>query len=161
MGKEVLGSIYCKTSEDFMRGLYPIAGAVKAEQHDLVVMEMIIDEQMEESQVLTPKRTEYGKAIRKAYESGEVSENRHNMTELRPREDGVSNTLTTSTKDNLVLEPTYRVRRLTPLECWRLMGFSDDDFKMAAEVNSNTQLYKQAGNSIVKDVLMAIFSQMM
>ena len=50
MGKEVLGSIYCKTSEDFMRGLYPIAGAVKAEQHDLVVMEMIIDEQMEESQ---------------------------------------------------------------------------------------------------------------
>ena len=41
------------------------------------------------------------------------------------------------------------------------MGFSDDDFKMAAEVNSNTQLYKQAGNSIVKDVLMAIFSQMM
>lgn len=161
MGKEVLGSIYCKTSEDFMRGLYPIAGAVKAEQHDLAVMEMIIDEQMEESQVLTPKRTEYGKAIRKAYESGEVSENRHNMTELRPREDGVSNTLTTSTKDNLVLEPTYRVRRLTPLECWRLMGFSDDDFKMAAEVNSNTQLYKQAGNSIVKDVLMAIFSQMM
>lgn len=144
-----------------MRGLYPIAGAVKAEQHDLVVMEMIIDEQMEESQVLTPKRTEYGKAIRKAYESGEVSENRHNMTELRPREDVVSNTLTTSTKDNLVLETTYRIRRLTPLECWRLMGFSDDDFKMAAEVNSNTQLYKQAGNSIVKDVLMAIFSQMM
>lgn len=161
MGKEVLGSIYCKTSEDFMRGLYPIAGAVKAEQHDMVVMEMIIDEQMEESQVLTPKRTEYGKAIRKAYESGEVSENRHNMTELRPREDVVSNTLTTSTKDNLVLETTYRIRRLTPLECWRLMGFSDDDFKMAAEVNSNTQLYKQAGNSIVKDVLMAIFSQMM
>lgn len=144
-----------------MRGLYPIAGAVKAEQHDMVVMEMIIDEQMEESQVLTPKRTEYGKAIRKAYESGEVSENRHNMTELRPREDVVSNTLTTSTKDNLVLETTYRIRRLTPLECWRLMGFSDDDFKMAAEVNSNTQLYKQAGNSIVKDVLMAIFSQMM
>lgn len=161
MGKEVLGSIYCKTSEDFMRGLYPIAGAVKAEQHDMVVMEMIIDEQMEESQVLTPKRTEYGKAIRKAYESGEVSENRHNMTELRPREDGVSNTLTTAAKDNLVLETTYRIRRLTPLECWRLMGFSDDDFKMAAEVNSNTQLYKQAGNSIVKDVLMAIFSQMM
>lgn len=37
------------------------------------------------------------------------------------------------------------------------MGFSDEDFNKAAEVNSNTQLYKQAGNSIVKDVLMAIF----
>ena len=83
------------------------------------------------------------------------------MTHLRPREDVEANTLTTSTKDNLVLETTYRIRRVTPLECWRLMGFSDDDFKMAAEVNSNTQLYKQAGNSIVKDVLMAIFSQMM
>lgn len=55
----------------------------------------------------------------------------------------------------------YRIRKLTPLECWRLMGFSDDDFFRAAKVNSNSQLYKQAGNSIVKQVLMAIFKQMM
>ena len=54
----------------------------------------------------------------------------------------------------------YAIRKLTPLECWRLMGFSDEDFHKAEAVNSNTQLYKQAGNSIVKDVLMAIFSQM-
>ena len=54
----------------------------------------------------------------------------------------------------------YRIRKLTPKECWRLMGFSDEDFEKAAKVNSNTQLYKQAGNSIVKDVLMAIFRQM-
>ena len=54
----------------------------------------------------------------------------------------------------------YRIRKLTPLECWRLMGFSDDDFYKAAKVNSNSQLYKQAGNSIVKQVLMAIFKQM-
>ncbi len=54
----------------------------------------------------------------------------------------------------------YRIRKLTPLECWRLMGFSDEDFYKAEEVNSNTQLYKQAGNSIVKDVLMAILKQM-
>ena len=40
------------------------------------------------------------------------------------------------------------------------MGFSYDDYEKAAEVNSKTQLYKQAGNSIVKDVLMAIFSQL-
>lgn len=51
----------------------------------------------------------------------------------------------------------YRIRKLTSKECWRLMGFSDEDFEKAAKVNSNTQLYKQAGNSIVKDVLMAIF----
>ena len=53
----------------------------------------------------------------------------------------------------------YRIRKLTPLECWRLMGFTDNDFHKAEAVNSNTQLYKQAGNSIVKDVLMAIFKQ--
>lgn len=59
-----------------------------------------------------------------------------------------------------IIEPTYRIRKLTPLECWRLMGFSDEDFHKAESVNSNSQLYKQAGNSIVKPVLMAIFKQM-
>ena len=54
----------------------------------------------------------------------------------------------------------YRIRKLTPRECWRLMDFSDEDFEKAAEVNSNTQLYKQAGNSIVTDCLQAIFRQM-
>lgn len=54
----------------------------------------------------------------------------------------------------------YRIRKLTPLECWRLMDFSDEDFNKAAEVNSNTQLYKQAGNSIVRNVLVAILGQM-
>lgn len=54
-----------------------------------------------------------------------------------------------------------RIRKLTPKECWRLMGFTDDDFEKAAKVNSNAQLYKQAGNSIVVNVLMAIFSQLL
>lgn len=52
-----------------------------------------------------------------------------------------------------------RIRKLTPLEVWRLMGFSDNDFDKAEKINSNTQLYKQAGNSIVVNVLMAIFKQ--
>lgn len=56
--------------------------------------------------------------------------------------------------------PQYRIRKLTPLECWRLMDFTDEDFEKAAQVNSNTQLYKQAGNSIVKNVLVAILGQM-
>lgn len=54
-----------------------------------------------------------------------------------------------------------RIRKLTPKECWRLMGFYDEDFEKAARVNSNTQLYKQAGNSIVVNVLEEIFKQMM
>lgn len=111
-----------------------------------------------ESKVLTPKRTEYGKQIRKAYESGQIHESRHNMTELEPRKDDVSNTLTTVQKDNLLLEkPQYRIRKLTPRECGRLMGVSDEDIDKMAAVNSNTQLYKQFGNSIVVDVMCAMF----
>ena len=337
---EVIGSIYTGVTEDFQRGVYPIARCVKAENHDLgvVLMEqrrlgnlygddrgtgfagnvwdknyispslttmqggmrepMIVDKQIVamrgrnpdnpsdrtvgsqteqrlemnmqgtsncltsvqkdnlvmESQVLTPKRTEYGKQIRKAYESGQIQESRHNMTELEPRKDDVSNTLTTVQKDNLVLEnvkirqatkdgsieceiggcfdasypnsktrrgrvqdkgntcPTltaqnqevvriekvgqissngsqcgtvvsdngisanlvagthgyanshiatqYRIRKLTPRECGRLMGVSDEDIDKMAAVNSNTQLYKQFGNSIVVDVMCAMFKNL-
>lgn len=54
-----------------------------------------------------------------------------------------------------------RIRKLTPRECYRLMGFDDEDFDRAKEVNSDTQLYKQAGNSIVVNVLEAIFKEML
>lgn len=53
-----------------------------------------------------------------------------------------------------------RIRKLTPRECWRLMNFSDEDFNAAERVVSNSQLYKQAGNSIVRNVLVGIFGQM-
>lgn len=54
-----------------------------------------------------------------------------------------------------------RIRKLTPKECYRLMGFSDSDFDKASKFNSNAQLYKQAGNSIVVNVLEAIFKQLL
>ena len=57
--------------------------------------------------------------------------------------------------------PDYRIRKLTPLSCWRLMGFNDEDFEKAEKVNSNTQLYKQAGNSIVVNVLEAILKELL
>ena len=82
---------------------------------------------------------------------------------------GYCNTLTSVQKDNLILEVhrtmennyTYRIRKLTPKECWRLMGWTDEQFHKAEAVNSNTQLYKQAGNGIVVPVLEAIFRQML
>ena len=52
-----------------------------------------------------------------------------------------------------------RIRRLTPRECWRLMGRADEDFEKAEKVNSDSQLYKQAGNSIVVDVLVYLFDE--
>lgn len=72
-----------------------------------------------------------------------------------------SNCLTSVQKDNLLLEkPQYRIRKLTPRECGRLMGVSDEDIDKMAAVNSNTQLYKQFGNSIVVDVMCAMFKNL-
>lgn len=69
-------------------------------------------------------------------------------------------TLTTF-QDKGVVMNDLRIRKLTPKECWRLMGFDDEDFEKAKKVNSNAQLYKQAGNSIVVNVLMAIFNELL
>ena len=63
-------------------------------------------------------------------------------------------------EDSMENKYTYRIRKLTPKECWRLMGWQDEQFHKAEAVNSNTQLYKQAGNGIVVPVLEAIFRQM-
>lgn len=109
---KILGMVYTGVSEDFQRGLFPIARCVKASAHDLGIVELLSE-------------------LKKEIGSGPVC-----------------------------VERTYRVRRLTPLECWRLMDFSEEDFRKAESVNSNTQLYKQAGNSIVKNVLIAVFGQM-
>lgn len=72
---------------------------------------------------------------------------------------GVSKTLACS--DTMGTLDGYRIRKLTPKECWRLMGFDDEDFERAKIVNSNTQLYKQAGNSIVVNVLEAILKELL
>ena len=69
-------------------------------------------------------------------------------------------TLTASDPNICKIESQYCIRKLTPRECWRLMGFTDEEFEKAEKVNSNTQLYKQAGNSIVVNVLVEIFSKL-
>ena len=73
---------------------------------------------------------------------------------------GVAKTLETGGNMGVMTEE-MRIRKLTPLECWRLMGFDDEDFEKAAKVNSNSQLYKQAGNSIVVDVLVGILGNLL
>lgn len=216
-----------------------------------------------EPQVLRAERTEYGKAIRKQYEAGEIDEKIGNMREMKPRTDGVSNTITTLLKDNYVVEPTvekvaivedqfpgsrdariytkysptlrqncgglqvangeeeteinpklvggigeknfgkqyrqgnrvydsneiamalnaqpvgntggysylyaveeeqpkirWRIRKLTPKECWRLMGFTNQDHDRAAKYTSVSARYKQAGNSICTCCLISIFSSL-
>ena len=60
-----------------------------------------------------------------------------------------------------VLENNLRIRKLTPKECWRLMGFDDEVFEKAEKVNSYTQLFKLAGNSVVVNVIEAIFDNLL
>lgn len=166
-----------------------------------------------EPKILTPRGTEFGKQIRKQYEAHQVDMSRHDMTQLEPREDGISNTLTSVQKDNLVAEPllipeattkgyaeaydgdsvnlalpnsktrrgrvghqqantldtscnqgvvtNYRIRKLTPRECFRLMDVAEIDIdKLLNSGISNSQLYKLAGNSIVVSCLYHIFRKM-
>nr|DAH09549.1 MAG TPA: Cytosine specific methyltransferase [Caudoviricetes sp.] len=179
--------------------------------------------------VLRNVRTEYGKEIRKDYESGKLDISRHEFLANEIREDGIANTLSTVQKDNQlavkVVEATkqgyaeYRVgidnvnfsmpnsktrrgrvgqeiantldtscnqgifvqvseeltvyavwyeryqcyiaiRKLTPKECFRLQGWSDDYFEKAQFVNSDSQLYKQAGNGVTVTVIEAIARKM-
>ena len=72
---------------------------------------------------------------------------------------GMVQTLKTSGNDVGVVTKSLRIRKLTPLECFRLMGFSDEDFNKIVGI-SNTQLYKMAGNSIVVNVLVHIFKSL-
>ena len=74
------------------------------------------------------------------------------------KEDKIVGAVDTINSANII--NNLRIRKLTPKECWRLMGFDDSDFEKAEKVNSNTQLYKQAGNSIVVNVLETILKNL-
>lgn len=80
----------------------------------------------------------------------------------RVQDDGnISPTITATETGICKIESPIRIRKLTPKECFRLMGFSDKDFDAAHKVGvSNSQLYKQAGNSIVVDVLYYIYVEL-
>ena len=71
----------------------------------------------------------------------------------------IANTLLTGESQGVV-EPDFRIRKLTPRECWRLQGFPDWAFDKAQEVNSNSQLYKQAGNSVTVNVIAEIAKEL-
>lgn len=188
MPKEILGSLYCEVSDDFQRGVYPIARCIKSEKHDLAVVEMKVNQignmdadrgsfenpqcgRVYDSSGLSPtintcqggqREPKIIVAMRGRNPDNPLDRTAGSPTEqrLELNSEGIFNTLTSVQKDNIVLESPYKIRKLTPKECWRLMDFSDKDFHKAEKVNSNSQLYKQAGNSIVRNVLVAIFSQM-
>lgn len=72
------------------------------------------------------------------------------------------NTITTHGTAGVLMDTSpVRIRKLTPKECWRVQGFTDEQFEKAAKVNSNTQLYKQAGNAVTVNVVEEIGKHIM
>ena len=128
-----------------------------------------------EPNVLRAERTEQCKQLRKMNGDKGMKFNQGNK-EYNPRTDGVSNTLSTSTKDNMLAVPElrmengcmvdkeghkYRIRKLTPTECFRLMDVGDEDIeKMKQAGIAKTNLYKLAGNSIVVSCMFHIFRKL-
>jgi DNA (cytosine-5)-methyltransferase 1 len=125
--------------------------------------------------VLTPDRVEKRQNGRRFKEPGEpmftlTAQDRHGVLVSYNRKDGIGDELDTALTlnasdwrglnrnqtQNAVVTET-RIRKLTPLECWRLMGRTDDDFYAAKNAGvSDTQLYKQAGNSLIPQIVQAI-----
>ena len=128
-----------------------------------------------EPNVLRAERTEQCKQLRKMNGDKGMKFNQGNK-EYSPRTDGVSNTLSTSTKDNMLAMPElrmedgcmvdkegrkYRIRKLTPTECFRLQDVSDEDIeKMKSAGIAKTNLYKLAGNSIVVSCMFHLFRKL-
>ena len=94
--------------------------------------------------------------IRTHYLGGRKGDNKKGGTGHLCKTDNTSYCLDTA--NSQAIENNNKIRRLTPLECWRLQGFKDEDFFSVKDV-SDTQLYKQAGNSITVNVLMEIFKK--
>ncbi len=120
--------------------------------------------------VLTPDRPEKRQNGRRFKEDGEemftlTEQDKHGVAIIqKPRgynEGGmhkIAPTLSANSwqENNLLKQNGLRIRKLTPRECWRLQGFPDWAFNRAAEVNSNSQLYKQSGNSVTENVIWKI-----
>lgn len=116
-----------------------------------------------------PKIITYSPYVNKKYDAfinkhGYIPEffNPYNCNEIKELAPTLTAQGESVTKSSTVLKTEgLRIRKLTPLECWRLMGFDDEDFYKAQKSGvSNSQLYKQAGNSIVVNVLEKIFKNL-
>lgn len=134
----------------------------------------LLEEQVDDKYYLSQKMIDYisatGTANFKNHDSRINLEIARPLTTDQNKRAGTTNYLSEELPANYdlstfqekgVVMNDLRIRKLTPKECWRLMGFDDDDFEKAKKVNSNTQLYKQAGNSIVVNVLEAILKNLL
>ena len=112
---------------------------------------------IQEIKIIVPEATKKGYAVAEKGDSIDIAYINQNKRRARVDKER-AHTITTSPQIGTLTD--HGVRKLTPRECWRLMGFTDSDFDKAQAVCSDTQLYKQAGNSIVVQVLEGILKNL-
>lgn len=110
-----------------------------------------------EIKIIVPEATKKGYAVAEKGDSIDIAYINQNKRRARVDKER-AHTITTSPQIGTLTD--HGVRKLTPRECWRLMGFTDSDFDKAQEACSDTQLYKQAGNSIVVQLLEGILKNL-
>lgn len=149
---EPIGGIYTKQSPNFQRGILEgMSRSLKAEQHDAGVVE----------KVKIKQATQQGYAECKLGGVADLSFPTSKTRRGRVQDGGDTCPTLTATETGICrIETPYRIRKLTPFECAKLMNFTEEDANKMMSVNSNTQVYKQCGNSICTNVLQAIFCQM-
>lgn len=157
---QVVSGIYTQDSEKFHKApLKGLSRCIKANKHDAGVV----------IPVLTPDRAKKRQNGRRFKENGDpmftlTGQDRHGVAIYqKPRgnnKGGLHDKAPTLTghswQENNHLVTGYRIRKLTPKECFRLQGFPDEYFERAASVNSDSQLYKQAGNSVTVNAVYEI-----
>ena len=136
------------------------SNALTTVQKDNYVMEWVIQEAKRLAKQTRKEPIEVTVKPNKDLRPHRLDQKKSGLSELNiTYDENCANVVTTTHAPKIYgVSTDFRIRKMTPLECWRLMGFSDDDFNKAKSAGtSNSQLYKQAGNSIVVPVLEGIF----
>lgn len=137
-GVMIVGGLYTNDSEQFSRDVLPgLSRTLKSQNHDAAIL-------IKEATAQGYAQALPGDSINISHPNSETRRGRVGK--------GIANTLLTG-KEQAVVKEEFQIRKLTPRECWRLQGFPDWAFDRAKEVNSDSQLYKQAGNSVTVPVI--------
>ncbi|MFB8725442.1 DNA (cytosine-5-)-methyltransferase [Enterococcus casseliflavus] len=137
-GVMIVGGLYTNDSEKFSCGVLPgLSRTLKSRNHDAAIL-------IKEATAQGYAQALPGDSINISHPNSETRRGRVGK--------GIANTLLTG-KEQAVVTEEFQIRKLTPRECWRLQGFPDRAFDRAKEVNSDSQLYKQAGNSVTVPVI--------
>ncbi|RBT39400.1 DNA (cytosine-5-)-methyltransferase [Enterococcus gallinarum] len=137
-GVMIVGGLYTNDSEQFSRDVLPgLSRTLKSQNHDAAIL-------IKEATAQGYAQALPGDSINISHPNSETRRGRVGK--------GIANTLLTG-KEQAVVTEEFQIRKLTPRECWRLQGFPDWAFDRAKEVNSDSQLYKQAGNSVTVPVI--------